>query len=90
MQLVDDEVFDARWEPADRREFRGPEFLRWDKIRLASREAWIRNLRRTTSGSITTLQLTVPSKVSTVPGQAALAGLMAPLPIWLREKISVR
>src|SRR4030095_3498334 len=48
------------------------------------------NVLRIRSGSITTLQLTAPSNVSTVPGQADLLGSIAPFPIWLREKMSVR
>jgi hypothetical protein len=52
-------------------------------------------VRRTTSGSMITLQLTVPSSVSGVPGHGGcpalmLAGSMVPFPIWCREKMSVR
>ncbi len=45
---------------------------------------------RTTSGSMTTLQLTVPSSASTSPDQWSRAGLTVPFPIWLREKMSDR
>src|SRR5262245_32959535 len=47
------------------------------------------NVLRIRSGSITILQLTAPSNVSAVPGQADLLGSIAPFPIWLREKMSV-
>ena len=73
VQLVDDEIFEAGGNRQARREFRSPEFLRRDQIRLLRPAGVDANPRRTTSGSMTTLQLTVPSKVSAVPGQCVVA-----------------
>jgi hypothetical protein len=62
------------------REFRHPEVSAGITSGMVPRAAELKS-RRTTSGSITTLQLTVPSNVSIVPDHALTAGFTLPRPI---------